>query len=97
MEELLAVLVGTGAVVFSPFLIPGLRPVAKSAIKGGMAVADAAKGAAVATTEGCSRCGEQGQRSTQIGTEGGRACEAPVEEAASAEPAAPNRRHPRKA
>jgi predicted flap endonuclease-1-like 5' DNA nuclease len=52
MEELVAVILGTGAVVFSPFLIPGLRPVAKSAIKGGMAVADAAKGFAVATGEG---------------------------------------------
>lgn len=52
MEELVAVILGTGAVVFSPFLIPGLRPVAKSAIKGGMAVADAAKGLAVATGEG---------------------------------------------
>jgi predicted flap endonuclease-1-like 5' DNA nuclease len=52
MEELVAVILGTGAVVFSPFLIPGLRPVAKSAIKGGMAVADAAKGLVVATGEG---------------------------------------------
>jgi predicted flap endonuclease-1-like 5' DNA nuclease len=53
MEELLAVLAGTGAVVFSPFLIPGLRPIAKAAIKSGMAAADAVKVVAVATTEGC--------------------------------------------
>ena len=44
MEELLAVLVGAGALGLSPLLIPGLRPVAKSAVKGGMAVAGAAKG-----------------------------------------------------
>lgn len=53
MEEVLALLLGTGAVVFSPFLIPGLRPVAKSAIKGGMAVADATRSAVAATAEGC--------------------------------------------
>ena len=51
MEKSLTVLIDAGALVLSPLLVPGLRPVAKSAIKGGMAVAAATKGVAASTGE----------------------------------------------
>ena len=43
--EVLGALIGVGVIAISP-LVPGLRPVAKTAIKGGMAVVDMSKGAA---------------------------------------------------
>lgn len=43
--EIVGVLIGAGIVAASP-LVPVLRPVAKSAVKGGLALADMAKGAA---------------------------------------------------
>lgn len=51
--EALGILIGAGLAALSP-LIPGLRPVTKAVIKGGMAVADAATGIAVATAAGWS-------------------------------------------
>ena len=44
--EIIAALIGAGVVAVSP-LVPALRPVAKTAVKSGLAVAAAAKGAAV--------------------------------------------------
>jgi predicted flap endonuclease-1-like 5' DNA nuclease len=80
MEEVIAVLLGTGAVVFSPFLIPGLRPVAKSAIKSSMAVADAAKSVASATTEGCREVANRASAALRPATKA-----APVEGSEAAE------------
>jgi predicted flap endonuclease-1-like 5' DNA nuclease len=51
--EALGILIGAGLAALSP-LIPALRPVTKAVIKGGMAVADAATGIAVATAAGWS-------------------------------------------
>jgi predicted flap endonuclease-1-like 5' DNA nuclease len=59
MEEILTVLLGAGAIVLSPLLVPGLRPVAKSAIKGGLAVAAASKGIAEATKGAAAATGEK--------------------------------------
>ena len=42
--EFLALLIGAGLVVASP-LVPGLRPVAKSVVAGGLAVTDKTKSA----------------------------------------------------
>jgi hypothetical protein len=46
MEEMLVYLVGAGAVLAAP-LVPGLRPVIKSVVKGGLVAAEATRGAAV--------------------------------------------------
>ena len=51
MDKSLTVLIDAGALVLSPLLGPGLRPVAKSAVKGGLAMAAATKGAAAVTGE----------------------------------------------
>jgi predicted flap endonuclease-1-like 5' DNA nuclease len=51
MEEAVALLVGIGALILSPMLAPGLRPVAKSVIKGGLAVTAAAAGVVAITGE----------------------------------------------
>ena len=59
MEEILAVIVGAGALALSPSLAPAVRPVAKSAIKSGLAVAGAAKDVAVATRDAAVATGEQ--------------------------------------
>jgi hypothetical protein len=45
MEEMLVYLVGAGVVLLSP-IVPGLRPLVKTAIKGGLKAADATRGAA---------------------------------------------------
>lgn len=50
MEAILAAVVGLGVVAVSPF-VPGLRPVAKKVIEGGMAVASATVTAAAVATE----------------------------------------------
>jgi hypothetical protein len=50
MEAAFAVVVGIGAVAVSPF-IPGLRPLARKVVAGGLAVADAATGAAAVAGE----------------------------------------------
>lgn len=47
MEELLVIALGALAVIAAP-LVPGVRPLAKSAVKGGMALGSAAAAAAVA-------------------------------------------------
>lgn len=47
MEGLLAVLVGAAAVAAAP-LVPGVRPVAKAVVKGGLAVVGVVAGSAVA-------------------------------------------------
>lgn len=47
MEELLVIALGALAVIAAP-LVPGVRPLAKSAVKGGMALGSAATAAAVA-------------------------------------------------
>ena len=47
MEELLVIALGALAVIAAP-LVPGVRPFAKSAVKGGMALGSAAAAAAVA-------------------------------------------------
>ena len=47
MEELLVIALGALAVIAAP-LVPGVRPLAKSAVKGGMALGGAAAAAAVA-------------------------------------------------
>ncbi len=44
MEELVAILIGGGIVALMPF-VPALRPVVKTAVKGGLVVADKTKGA----------------------------------------------------
>ncbi len=46
MEEMLVYLVGAGVVLAAP-LVPGLRPVIKNLVKGGLVAAEATKGAAV--------------------------------------------------
>ena len=46
MEELLLLVIGASALALSP-VVPLLRPVAKTAVKGGLAVADGAKAAVV--------------------------------------------------
>jgi predicted flap endonuclease-1-like 5' DNA nuclease len=51
--EALGILIGAGLAALSP-LIPGLRPVTKAVIKGGMALADAATGIATAAAAGWS-------------------------------------------
>lgn len=48
--EALAVVIGLGLVVVSPF-VPGLRPVAKKLVVGGLAVATVTKSAITATGE----------------------------------------------
>lgn len=48
--EFLALLIGAGVVVASP-LVPGLRPVAKGAVAGGLLVADKTKAAVAITSE----------------------------------------------
>ena len=50
MEEALAVTLGLGAIAVSPF-IPGARPVARKAIAGGLAAADAVTRAAAVAGE----------------------------------------------
>jgi hypothetical protein len=50
MEEALAVTLGLGAVAVSPF-IPGVRPVARKVIAGGLAAADAVTRAAAVAGE----------------------------------------------
>jgi hypothetical protein len=47
MEELLAILIGAGVVALLP-LVPGLRPVVKSAVKGGLLMAEATRDTAAA-------------------------------------------------
>ena len=42
MEELVAILIGAGIVALMP-LVPALRPVVKTAVKGGLLVADKTK------------------------------------------------------
>ena len=49
MDDLRAFLRDAGALVLSPLLVPGVRPLTKAALKGGMAVADVAKEAAEST------------------------------------------------
>lgn len=46
MEELLLLVIGASALALLP-VVPSLRPAAKAAVKGGLAVADGAKAAAV--------------------------------------------------
>ncbi len=46
MEELFVYLVGAGVVLAAP-LVPGLRPVIKSVVKGGLVAAEATRNAAV--------------------------------------------------
>jgi hypothetical protein len=46
MEEMLVYLVGAGVVLAAP-LVPGLRPVIKSVVKGGLVAAEATRGAAI--------------------------------------------------
>ena len=48
--EVVAIAVGLGLVVISPF-VPGLRPVAKSLVSGGLALAATAKTAATVAGE----------------------------------------------
>ena len=48
--EVVAIAVGLGLVAVSPF-VPGLRPVAKSLVAGGLAVATATKSAATVAGE----------------------------------------------
>ena len=50
MEEAFAVVLGLGAVAVSPF-VPGLRPLARKAVAGGLAAADAVAGAAAVAGE----------------------------------------------
>jgi predicted flap endonuclease-1-like 5' DNA nuclease len=50
MEELLVIALGALAVIAAP-LVPGVRPLAKSAVKGGMALGGAAAAAAVAASQ----------------------------------------------
>ena len=49
MADLRVFLRDAGALVLSPLLVPGVRPLTKAALKGGMAVADVAKDAAEST------------------------------------------------
>jgi hypothetical protein len=50
MEEVLVYLVGAGVVLAAP-LVPGLRPLIKSTVKGGLVAADATKNAAVLVSQ----------------------------------------------
>lgn len=51
MEQLIVLLIGVGAIVLSPLYIKQLRPVAKTAIKGGLSLKEAASGLATSTGE----------------------------------------------
>jgi hypothetical protein len=50
MEQAFAVVLGLGAVAVSPF-VPGLRPVARKVVAGGLAAADAVTSAAAVAGE----------------------------------------------
>ncbi len=50
MEEMLVYLVGAGVVLAAP-LVPGLRPVIKSVVKGGLIAAEATRNAAVLVSQ----------------------------------------------
>lgn len=50
MEEMLVYLVGAGVVLAAP-LVPGLRPLIKSVVKGGLVAAEATKNAAALVSQ----------------------------------------------
>ena len=78
MADLRAFLRDAGALVLSPLLVPGVRPLTKAALKGGMAVADVAKEAAEST-------GKQLREAVTDAREGLKKAPQPV----AAEPVAP--------
>jgi len=78
MADLRAFLRDTGALVLSPLLVPGVRPLTKAALKGGMAVADVAK-------EAAESAGKQLRESVTEAREGLKKAPQPV----AAEPVAP--------
>ncbi len=86
--EIIAALIGAGIVAVSP-LVPALRPVAKTVVKGGLALADAAKGAAVVAGQQWSEVVAQAEADRQAGHEADVVEETEVVETAetAAEPA----------
>ena len=67
MADLRAFLRDTGALVLSPLLVPGVRPLTKAALKGGMAVADVAKEAAESASKQLREVCHRGARRIEEG------------------------------
>ena len=67
MDDLRVFLRDAGALVLSPLLVPGVRPLTKAALKGGMAVADVAKDAAESTGKQLREVCDRGARRIEEG------------------------------
>lgn len=83
MEGLLAVVIGATALALSP-LVPVLRPVAKTAVKGGLAVSAGARAAAAAASQQLDKARSRSRPAEEAVEAEDAQAESPTEEAATA-------------
>ena len=87
MEEIVAILIGAGIVALMP-LVPALRPVVKTAVKGGLVVVGKTKGATDAVGKEWRDVVNEAKMETQAGGQ----AEPQTSSAAEAEPKPARRR-----